>query len=1132
MLGRSSDEHVPLCMLSSSQDDDNDGVVDDSSSSSKKETTKTKKKIKMDPRTQGSLTAIHRYLMEDSRVKSKFMTTSSQLVNDKKVRKGRVMMTVVGSSGRDEDVVTDDRGGRRVVGSLGTDQLTRTTSCASRSNERSTTDEIGNEHDLVESPVHISSTDADNGDGQGMLPQQPPHDVVEQQEPKNNRLHDKRESWLQSYKDKKSAHLSGRSKHKLPSFPSPRSKNNNGGDKPSSSFGPIKLTRTNSSSSHGEGRGEEHINAGMSLAATDTKRRLSWMEVLKAKQKTLRSKQSADSDDTTEGLCRQAPAQDVDAPISPLSTLRMISPRKKSRPSPPSTPKGAPWLNVQLRSTPKTHSSMATAPAAHPSGNDWKGSNNVTSSTLVNNCVSSPAANYTSHYQPSEASTSSTLPALCSVGDIIDLDALPPKVFPAHEGEAAILPLKQSMKDPSQGGGEVDKVVIVGRTAIATANIMTSTMNDAPRKASITWWCRRSEIRTLTLNVEATGANLAHVHGRTPLLFDSADVCLDFAQSFYRGPTTKSDEMAGGSASTPIEKGSDTSLHLRNEEGVKNGGGSTNLTDDEETLLDRYRQYSQSDRTKLRLTCLSPRGGKQEMEVVLSPASRVTEHALAKPRLDDTATSFSVNDAEVGSTLSMEEEETASKYRNMLKMGIPPDAVQHKMSSDEIHPQVMAAGLDEMNATVRDGAVKANAGPSDELTSDEEVIADKYRKMLKMGVPLDGVKHKMTQESVDLKIVSVLVREASPSSSASTEVESDDTQQSKKSSTNADGPVLSEEEEAIATTYRNMLKVCIPKEAVRHKMKQEGVMANIVEAVLGKGASEVTKSGDSTFQAKTTNRKTIAFHWTTSNLAPELLEQSIFGRTELKKRKLALVNPEESDIKKLEEIFQKRNNNNTSKIKSVGQDEDSKDMAKLLDLTRANNIAISLKSFSDFTFRSLAETIGDLDPDCKIVGERVQFLPNLLPTPKEIQAIKIYNGDDDKLITAELFFRQLVPIKRIEDKVKVLRAMSTFEEHVEEARAGLKTLQEVCGQVMNSEKLIQVLEMVLNIGNLMNAGTLHGGVEAFKFESLPKLSETKSADGKTTVVDYIVETFIEKGERQALFLMSEFPNIQVSKDPT
>ena len=312
----------------------------------------------------------------------------------------------------------------------------------------------------------------------------------------------------------------------------------------------------------------------------------------------------------------------------------------------------------------------------------------------------------------------------------------------------------------------------------------------------------------------------------------------------------------------------------------------------------------------------------------------------------------------------------------------------------------------------------------------------------------------------------------------------------------------------------------------------QGVGNKIVDAVLGKetnGRCEgSTAVGSQPPVNKANSRKTIAFHWTTSNLAPELLEQSIFGRTELKKRKLASINPEESDIKKLEELFQKRNNSKTPKKKGSAHDgEAGNEMAKLLDLTRANNIAISLKAFNDFTFRSLAETIDDLDPDCKIVGERVQFIPNLLPSPKEIQAIKKYKGEDEKLITAELFFRQLVSIKRIEDKVRVMKTMVTFEEHLEEARAGFKTLQEVCSQVMNSEKLEQILVMVLNVGNLMNAGTLNGGVDAFKFESLPKLSQTKSNDGKTTVLDYIVETFIEKGEREVLLLISEFPDIQV-----
>jgi hypothetical protein len=89
------------------------------------------------------------------------------------------------------------------------------------------------------------------------------------------------------------------------------------------------------------------------------------------------------------------------------------------------------------------------------------------------------------------------------------------------------------------------------------------------------------------------------------------------------------------------------------------------------------------------------------------------------------------------------------------------------------------------------------------------------------------------------------------------------------------------------------------------------------------------------------------------------------------------------------------------------------------------------------------------------------------------------------------------------------------------------TLGELCGQIRHSRKLAQVLLMVLDIGNVLNEGTVDGGVKAFKFESLEKLSHTKSADGKTTVLDHIVKTFIESEEGGTLLLTSDFPDIQV-----
>jgi uncharacterized protein (UPF0335 family) len=145
----------------------------------------------------------------------------------------------------------------------------------------------------------------------------------------------------------------------------------------------------------------------------------------------------------------------------------------------------------------------------------------------------------------------------------------------------------------------------------------------------------------------------------------------------------------------------------------------------------------------------------------------------------------------------------------MMKMGVPIEDLQHKMTMEGVDTKVINALLGvskKQPAKVRE--IK--------LSSEEEVIAEKYCKMLKMGVPLDGVKQNMDLEDADFKIVSVLVLESSQSSAIG-DVESVSANPPKKSTKGA-GPTLSKEEEAIATTYRNMLKVCIPKEVVRHKI--------------------------------------------------------------------------------------------------------------------------------------------------------------------------------------------------------------------------------------------------------------------------------------------------------------------------
>jgi hypothetical protein len=77
---------------------------------------------------------------------------------------------------------------------------------------------------------------------------------------------------------------------------------------------------------------------------------------------------------------------------------------------------------------------------------------------------------------------------------------------------------------------------------------------------------------------------------------------------------------------------------------------------------------------------------------------------------------------------------------------------------------------------------------------------------------------------------------------------------------------------------------------------------------------------------------------------------------------------------------------------------------------------------------------------------------------------------------------------------------------------------------MSSEKLQNLLDMVLQVGNTLNAGTRTGEAAGFKFDSLLKLTQTKSSDGKITVLDFVVTLFATHGQRDSLKLLVDFPD--------
>lgn len=465
--------------------------------------------------------------------------------------------------------------------------------------------------------------------------------------------------------------------------------------------------------------------------------------------------------------------------------------------------------------------------------------------------------------------------------------------------------------------------------------------------------------------------------------------------------------------------------------------------------------------------------------------------------------------------LSASDEQIAARYRLMLKMGIPAEGVRHKMTLENVDVKIAASvfavvgeqGHREPRQTLASSTVRP--APSQLPSAVDEAVAEKYRKMLKLGIPCDGVRHKMNQDKVEARIVAIVLGEVSPDETKPVAVTKKTVAVTKKKE-------LSYEEESVASQYRKLLKFNVSKDLVLSRMQKEGISEKIITKVLGLSSlSSIKDESKLSGGSASTGSNLINLHW---NAIEDVPAGSVW-ETSKKTKSIE----QSGDISKLVQLFQKklpsaiRNESRKEELHGVGK-------VKLLDLTRSNNIAISLKAFKEFRHEELANIIGFLDPTRKIRGERATLIRDLIPTTTEMKIVIDFKGTDERLVPAEVWFRHLTGIKRLETKAQVLKTMEMFSAEVSEAQRSFVLLTQTCRQVMASVKLQDVLGLVLLIGNVMNEGTRTGGAAGFRFDSLLRLSQTKTSDGKITVLDYMITVFVSKGEYSTLDLMSDFPN--------
>ncbi|KAI3804771.1 hypothetical protein L1987_26574 [Smallanthus sonchifolius] len=177
---------------------------------------------------------------------------------------------------------------------------------------------------------------------------------------------------------------------------------------------------------------------------------------------------------------------------------------------------------------------------------------------------------------------------------------------------------------------------------------------------------------------------------------------------------------------------------------------------------------------------------------------------------------------------------------------------------------------------------------------------------------------------------------------------------------------------------------------------------------------------------------------------------------------------------------------------------------QIIDPKKAQNLSIQLKALNVTT-----EEIRDaLKEGNELPVELVQTLIKTAPTADEELKLRMFNGDLSHLGTAERFLKVLIEIPFAFRRLESLLFMCTFQEEEVMIKESFTTLEAACVELRKSRLFLKLLEAVLKTGNRMNDGTFRGSAQAFKLDTLLKLSDVKGIDGKTTLLHFVVQEII------------------------
>uniref|UniRef100_A0A670IPA0 Diaphanous related formin 3 n=1 Tax=Podarcis muralis TaxID=64176 RepID=A0A670IPA0_PODMU len=181
---------------------------------------------------------------------------------------------------------------------------------------------------------------------------------------------------------------------------------------------------------------------------------------------------------------------------------------------------------------------------------------------------------------------------------------------------------------------------------------------------------------------------------------------------------------------------------------------------------------------------------------------------------------------------------------------------------------------------------------------------------------------------------------------------------------------------------------------------------------------------------------------------------------------------------------------------------------KILDPKIAQNLSIFLGYFR-VPYEEIKMMILEID-EAQLSESMLQNLIKHLPEQKQLNELSKMKSEYENLSEPEQFCIVMSGVKRLKPRLSAILFKLQFEEQVNNIKPDIMAVSAACEEIKKSRSFSKLLELVLLMGNYMNAGSRNAQTFGFNLCSLCKLKDTKSVDQKTTLLHFLVELCEEK----------------------